>query len=655
MSTSGSDLRRIDIQGLRGVAVLAVVVYHSGLTVKGGFAGVDVFFVISGFVITQSLLRQIDNQGHIKLKSFYTKRTKRLLPGFLVVLATTIALSFLFFDPYQEFPEIQSAAIAGLFLSANLFFATVDSYDGLSENPLRHLWSLGVEEHFYIFFPLLFYFLTRNSKTNIKTLMMKLRRYLFFLLFLSLVLSLSAHYLASPATNLLGWPELSQYAFERGRRFSFFLSPLRAWEILAGSLLATAQINGKGVKKRVQSLLPIAGAVVLVLCLVLFEQPESFPGLSALVPVLATTMLLVGSPAAPVGRLLSIPPLVTLGDISYALYLWHWPIMVTVRRLFENLWVSALISIPLSIALAVASTAKVENKYRYRNWRLKNIAPLIGIVPIFIGSTWFLHRSEAFVERFPRTESKTNTFAARNDCAASPEGWESSCVFGDHEASTSLYLFGDSNARSASDGFALLADQNRWKLTISALSACPVNFSEVQTSTSCGTLNAERLSLLRSAPPSVLIIVNHWTNYSSLPVYGLTNQQVLSFETTLGVLQKLRIPVLVQYQIPICGFRNQIISLRFFEGSIVRGSECLVSKTERVMRLDIGGQIQRLVDQCNFTPCKTVDLTESLCSETCQPFRNGISIFADESHISSSASRLTAPVYESAIRMILEK
>lgn len=655
MTVASTNSQRADIQGLRGIAVLAVVVYHSGLTIKGGFAGVDVFFVISGFVITQSLLREIDHQGHIELKSFYLKRTKRLLPGFLLVLATTIILSFLFFDPYQEFPEIRSAAVAGLFLSANLFFATVDSYDGLSENPLRHLWSLGVEEHFYILFPLMFYFLSRSSKANSKSLPKKIRRYLFLLLVTSLALSLFAHYLASPTASVLGFPELSQYAFERGRRFSFFLSPLRAWEILAGSLLATAQINKTGSGKRAQSLLPIAGATALALCFLFFEQPESFPGLSALAPVLATTMLLLGCPAAPVGRLLSLSPLVTLGDISYALYLWHWPIMVTVGRLFENLWISALISIPLSIALAVISTAKVENKYRHSSWRQRTIVPLIAIAPLLIGSTWFLQHSQAFVERLPRTESKLNTFAARNYCEASPGGWESSCVFGENEASTSLYLFGDSNARSASDGFALTADQNRWKLTISALSACPVNFSEVQTSPNCGRTNAERLSLLRLAPPSVLVIVNHWTNYSSFPVYGLAKQQVLSFGTTLEVLQELQIPVLVQYQIPICEFRNQLISLRFFEGSMVGGSDCLVRKDELVMRLDIGRQIQRLVNQCNQTPCAMVDLTESLCSEICRPFRNGISIFADDSHISPSASFLTAPVYESAIRKILDR
>lgn len=650
----GSSFQRADIQGLRGIAVLAVVIYHTGLTLKGGFAGVDVFFVISGFVITNSLIRQIESREPINLGRFYLKRVRRLLPGFLLVLATTVVLSFAFFDPYAEQPEIWSAALSGLMLSANLFFATIDSYDGLSDNPLRHLWSLGVEEHFYIFFPLLVYFLWRNPETSHAARISRLKRYLVFIFVASLALSLASHYLASSITRLLGFPELSQFAFERGRRLSFFFSPFRAWEILAGSLLATAQFKIEATKCRIRQSISIVGASTLMMCFILLESPESFPGFLALVPVVATLMLLSAGPQTLTGKALSSSPLTLLGDISYALYLWHWPAMVIVGRLFDDPRVSASISIPLSLGLAMISTAKFENKFRYGLWNVGAIAPLFVIIPLLIGAAQLVKQSSEFGKRFPKTESKADTFAAKYNCEASPTGWEDSCEFGDLRSSLSIYLFGDSNARSASDGLALIAEQNEWKLTISALSSCPVNFSEIQTSQDCRRVNEERLSLIKSEPPSVLVIVNHWTNYKHLPIYGPADQQVLSLETTLNILQELRVPVLIQNQIPICEFRNQLVQFRIFDGSAVQNSNCLANRNDSTLRLAIGKRVAGLVSQCDQAPCRVVDLTETLCFKLCLPFRNGVNIFADDSHISPSASRLTAPIYESSIRSILE-
>lgn len=650
---SGLSFRRADIQGLRGVAVLAVVIYHSGLFLKGGFAGVDVFFVISGFVITNSLLRQTESQGTLNLRNFYFKRVRRLLPGFLLVLAATVVLSFAFFDPYGEQLEIWSAALSGLALSANLFFATIDSYDGLSDNPLRHLWSLGVEEHFYIFFPMLFYFIWRTSKSSHTALISRLTRYLLLFFGASFALSLVSQYLAGSITGLLGFPELRKYASERGGRLSFFFSPFRAWEILAGCLLATAQFKVAITDNRFRQSISIVGMSTLMLCFVLLESPESFPGFFALVPVSATVMVLSAGPQTITGKALSSSPLAYLGDISYALYLWHWPAMVIVGRVFDNPWLSAAISIPLSCGLAGMSTAKFENKFRYEHWNVRAIAPLFALIPLFIGATQLLKQSNEFGKRFPKTESKANTFAARHNCEASPRGWEESCEFGDHESSLSVYLFGDSNARSASDGLAIIAEQNEWKLTISAKSACPVNFSEVQTSEECRQVNKERLSLIRSQPPSVLVIVNHWTNYAHFPDYGTADQQVLSLETTLNMMQELHVPVLIQNQIPICDFHNQLIRFRFFDGSVVQNSNCSARRNDEALRSAIGERVAGLLNQCEEAPCRIVDLTEALCIKFCQPFRNGINIFADESHISPSASRLTAPVYESSIRLIL--
>lgn len=645
--------RLLHIQGLRGLAVLSVVIYHSELSLPGGFIGVDIFFVISGYVITNSIIKQVEAAEAFSLRAFYIKRLRRLLPGFLLVLIPTILLALLFFDPYTEFPEIRGATLSGLLFSANLFFASVDSYDDLGENPLRHLWSLGVEEHFYLVYPLIFLFILRRNGSDAGIRNLRLQRYLFVLFVLSLTSSLCTRYLMTPVLQILGFENLTQYATERGRRLGFFFTPLRAWEILLGCLIATLRANQVRAQRRTATYLSLIGAALLMAPLWFFQSSDSFPGISAVAPVASTGILILYSPGTFVGRILSSRILIFLGDISYSLYLWHWPLMVLGRRVFEELWINALFAVPVSLILAVVSTRNFEDRFRNSLWHLKLIIPMLVAVLTIIGMAHIVQISPKFRQAFPRTESKTDNFAARNGCSTSPVAWEEFCVFGDSTSNVSIYLLGDSNARSASDGLAKLSDERRWKLVIGVLSACPVNFSETQTSSICGDVNAQRLALLRSNPPSVVVVVNHWTNYAEFLPYGSVDQQSDSLETTIRVLQDLRIPTLIQEQIPICEFRNQLLNFRFFEGLLRSESSCLARQKDEEMRTAIKVRVQAMTHLCDRAPCKTVDLGPTLCDKDCRPFKGGINIFSDKSHISPSASKLVAPVFETAIEELL--
>jgi len=645
---------RADIQGLRGVAVLCVVIYHSEVGLPGGFVGVDIFFVISGFVITSSVIRQIEHEGRVDFLRFYRSRVTRLLPGFVLVLLPTLLVSFLFFDPYVEYPEIASAAVSGLFFSANLFFATIDTYDDLGENPLRHLWSLGVEEHFYVLFPVFLYVLYRGFIGDYQRKLRRLRYALTLLILTSLTLSLTSHYLASTIVNLLGRPELEQYAFERGRRLSFFFSPFRAWEILVGCLIATAGLRSGIGGRKTRALLKLLGVSALFVCVIAFKDAAQFPGLLAGVPVTAAAALIAFAPGSCLERFLSVSPLVHLGNISYSLYLWHWPIMVIVRRAVDDIQINVPVSITLSYVLASISTSHFENKFRSGEWTLKALGPLLLLIPLVLGLTIMLPQTDRFQKLIPKSESKINTFAAAHHCEASPIGWETSCVFGDKDSIFSVYLMGDSNARSASDGLAHAASTNGWSLTISALSACPLNFSSVQTSESCAIVNNQRLALLRSKPPSVVVIVNHWTDYADYTPYGTVEQQLASLTAVISTLQELAIPSIIQYQVPICEFRNQLIDFRIKEGRLVKNSECSAGKRESAMRLTMGELVYKLRDHCNAAPCEVLDLSPILCNAICRPFRDGTSIFADDSHISSSASRLTSVLYQSVLSTVLQ-
>jgi peptidoglycan/LPS O-acetylase OafA/YrhL len=229
------------------------------------------------------------------------------------VLLPSLLFSFLFFDPYLEYPEIALAAMSGLLFSANLYFATINSYDDLVENPLRHLWSLGVEEHLYVLFPLLFYFVYSRGKGDCERKLLRVKQVRIFISLASLALSLIAHYLAPSIIELLGYPNLRQYAFERGRQLSFFFSPFRAWEILLGCLVAVNRFNAGTKGHQASFLLPAIGALALFSSAIAFTDADQFPGLRAAIPVLATAILITFSPDTKLQRLLSIPPLCIQG------------------------------------------------------------------------------------------------------------------------------------------------------------------------------------------------------------------------------------------------------------------------------------------------------------------------------------------------------
>ena len=166
---------RGDIQGLRGIAVLLVVIYHTGVALPGGYIGVDIFFVISGFVITQLLIRETSATGTISLKSFYERRIKRILPAVAFAIIGTLFLSIFALSPFGEQQQVAQTARASSFFAANFYFYLQDSYWALAENPLRHLWSLAVEEQFYIFFPVLLLALNKlkiriNSRLSVAIL-----------------------------------------------------------------------------------------------------------------------------------------------------------------------------------------------------------------------------------------------------------------------------------------------------------------------------------------------------------------------------------------------------------------------------------------------------------------------------------------------------
>ena len=306
LSPANHNHYRPDIDGLRCCAILPVVAYHAGVPgVSGGFVGVDIFFVISGFLIT-SLVRQQLLQNSFSLKEFFARRARRLFPALFSMMAISIALSWVLLLPAELEDFGESLATAAAFSSNILFWSEAGYFDGPSEfKPLLHTWSLAVEEHFYLLFPALLIALRKQSLLRVASL-----------IGVALLISLA----------------LQMFYVNRSPDAAFFLSPNRFWELLIGALTAIF-LERSSLPERIKPLgeiLSIAGAACLLYSIFVFDESTIFPGTAALLPCVGTALLIVtGARSAPlVNQALTWRPMVGIGLISYSLYLWHWPVLV---------------------------------------------------------------------------------------------------------------------------------------------------------------------------------------------------------------------------------------------------------------------------------------------------------------------------------------
>ena len=332
---------RPEIDGLRAVAVMAVVLFHVGFGFSGGYVGVDVFFVISGFLIT-GLILKAQAAGEFSLRDFWLRRIRRLVPALVVLQLVVLAVGFWVLLP-RELKDLTDSSIAQIFMVSNFYFADeLDYFAGPAElMPLLHTWSLAVEEQFYLLLPLLLVFCRKLS-----------RSWLF-----ALLATVAAGSLAYSAWGVYNYPQ-----------HTFFLLPTRAWELLLGSLLVFAP--PARLKAWVCELLAAVGIGGILWSSLVYNSLTVFPGTSALLPCLATALLIYATAGGKtyVGRLLATKPFVSIGLISYSLYLWHWPVIVFMKYQFGVHLSPALglAAIALSFALGYLSWKYVETPFRRR-------------------------------------------------------------------------------------------------------------------------------------------------------------------------------------------------------------------------------------------------------------------------------------------------
>ena len=323
---------RREIDGLRAVAVVPVILFHADFVLfAGGYVGVDVFFVISGYLITMILIEDLEAK-RFSLKHFYERRARRILPALFFMMIFCVPFAWVWMLPSQ-FSDFSQALIATSLFASNILFWQQTDYFGpeIDENPLMHTWSLAVEEQFYIFFPILLWFLWRYD-----------RKYVVTVILLLCLLSLA----------------LSEWGWRNAHDANFFLIVTRAWELGAGALCAFI-LHARTV--RPNTILSAFGLALIIISVLTYDDLTPFPSLYALAPVGGTALIILFSTAkTPVGRLLSIPAMVGIGLISYSAYLWHQPLFAFARMRgggFAEDW--------LLMALAVASLGMGWLSWRY--------------------------------------------------------------------------------------------------------------------------------------------------------------------------------------------------------------------------------------------------------------------------------------------------
>lgn len=638
MQTSAKPTHfRSDIQGLRGIAVLLVVLYHAGLPLTpAGFIGVDIFFVISGFLITGLLQREAIDNGRIQLLRFFGRRIRRLLPAALVLLLFVCVLSAWLYPPLEQ-RDIYSAARAASLYLANVWFAgrAVDYLGGEAEsNPMLHMWSLAVEEQFYIVWPLLIAALVATARAG--------RQHIRLLAGVALVC------LASLAACVwITW---------RSQPLAFFGTPLRAWEFGIGGLASLFGPRLLLLPQAGRNLLAALGGLLLACGLALLDNSSLFPGLWALLPAGGTALLLAGlhgeQPSLQ-ARLLGCWPLAKLGDLSYSWYLWHWPLLVfaTVRWPQHGplLTVGAVL---LSLLLAWLSYRWVENPIRNHPALARRDGLSIagaGALALVSGALLTLQMAHLAGSSSP---AQQHFAAARDDLPAIYKlGCHADfdtltlpdCQFGASHGRHTVVLFGDSHAAHWFPTLEQIAQQRGWQLVSLTKSSCPSVEVEVFAKTKrrlyheCSQWRRAMQQRIVALKPTLLILANS-SRHGVSPA-----QWQHGTSTTLQQLRSAGINTALIGDTPRPGFNvPQCLARAEWQGRNPQRA-CVFQHNARAAEdVAIAAAEQQAVRAAGRG--LWIDPGPAICPQNeCQVFSNGVVHYSDNNHLSASYARQLAP------------
>jgi peptidoglycan/LPS O-acetylase OafA/YrhL len=608
---------RSELDGVRALAVVLVLIFHFALipVISGGFIGVDVFFVLSGYLITGITVPQI-REGRFDLKDFYIRRVRRLMPALYAVCFATLAFGFVYLFPSQ-LAELAKQTAAAAFQVSNIYYWRFLDYFGFGagETLLLHSWSLGVEAQFYLAYPLALLTVARFAPQ-------RLGAAIGLILLVSLALNLF----------MVGYkPEAT-----------FYLTPTRVWELCAGGLLALLpRVEGKS-----GQLLTACGLALIVTAAVVIDKSRAFPGAWALLPVLGTMAVIAGPSSGPAASFLKTPPLRYLGQISYSLYLVHWPIAVAANMIVPGgPGLAGRAGLTLLSVLAadllyrfVETPFRKPGKARLRVGPRSGYAAVLGTLTLFVG-VGFL--TQGLPQRFgPQSlaflEAESDRFVARRACRGISS--DPVCLLGEPGGEPSVLLWGDSHALASSGAFDVVLDAQGKTGILSFSHACPPIF-EVSPQRS-GSCIAEKSALLRAVESDqaigTVVLASIWRLFDH-DYYG-PDGQLLSFEAreqalmaTLSALRAAGKEVVVMLPVPV--HDNHVpraLARQAPTGRAYDSGTTLADYRSSHARL-----LALLENEDELTLLRPAPL---LCTPVCRVERDGRSLYADNNHLSRTGA-----------------
>ena len=641
---------RPDIEGLRGIAILLVLLFHAGLPwTPGGFVGVDVFFVISGFLITGKLWRESQQPGGLNITRFYAWRIRRLLPAALVAVALISLVGLLLAAPLDRSELAADGAASALSLANMRFIGSVDYFAATtSPSPFLHFWSLSVEEQFYLVWPALIVLLTWRGGSS--------RR---------LIVALLIGVVASFA--------LSIWLTDTSPARAFYLLPTRVWQLGVGGLLALVGVMGTS---RRAGALAWAGLAAVAVAGVALTAEMPYPGLAALLPTAGAVALLYGgaAPSGPV-RLLAAAPLRFLGKISYSLYLWHWPLLVLPLMFLERALtgVEIVVSVAAAIGVSWLSWRFVEQPFRYgdRSRRATSwsairvgVAGILSVALFTQGLAAALPSSAVAVQPTPSPSGSpvasdgpitlpadlTPSLASARDDEERLRGdgclafervtTPPNCVYGVKGSAITIALVGDSHASHWFPAIEAIALERGWRLVTFVKVSCSFttlvqrNLALKREYRECTAFNEATVARLNQIKPALTIIVNRRTfrpiqeNITSALAGAALGEMVARIPGATAILVDTPDP---GRDVPACLSKHP---------SDIRA--CLFTQDDADNR-EIGIAERVAAD---VSGARLIDLTANICTEwPCSPISGSVLIYRDEDHMTATFSRsLAAPL-----------
>ncbi|WP_435405783.1 acyltransferase family protein [Mycolicibacterium parafortuitum] len=692
---------RPDIEGLRAVAVTAVVLFHAAVPgFGGGYIGVDVFFVISGFLITGLLWREVSASGTVRLRKFYGARARRLLPASAAVGVITMVVSMLVLPPLR-LPTVLYDGIASALYVGNYWFVlgNINYFsDLLTPSPFLHYWSLGVEEQFYLIWaPLILgtaWIIRRFRRNTARAVDSSPRPYLIVVILVaatSFALSLVVTYVV-PA-------------------LAFFSLPTRAWQLALGGVIALTVIHWQRLSPRLAAIAGWTGLGMIVVGCVLFTATTPFPGTAALLPTVGAVLVIGAGCAAPsqgCGQLLSTSPMRAVGRISYSWYLWHWPVLVLAPAALGRplALTERAVAVLLAAGLAWLTVRYLEDPLRFapkiRNsaWRSLGMGAvattvavvaglgLLRIVPTPVGhgapaspvaiespsapadAPVAVHDAavmQAFAQMQTALASSlsvrpvpsnlnpplTDLAAEQADytyqgCLRTPyESGQPECVMGDAASSNTVALIGDSHAAMWTPAFQQIADQRHWRLLMMAKEACPVvdaraanAFGDlVEDLQHCQGWRNEIVARIAAEQPE-MVVVSVWRGYGiDETMSGFTAYDPAWIDGMTHLVRQLRetgAQVLVLGPIP-SPHANVPICV---SGHLDDATACALSRSAAVDRSGIAAEAAATMAGGG----QYVDLTDLFCTaDRCPVIVGNTLVYLDVSHLTLQYSRVLTP------------